>query len=85
MNIDSENRSRLEGNDVRYYPACCCWPGTRTPFGLAVFGGILTLIGALWLMAELGLLPSVMNISLWPVVLIMIGISYLINSFSRRE
>ena len=85
MNTDFDKRSRFEGNDVRYYPFCCFLPGIRTPFGLSVFGGIIVLIGGFWLLTTLELLPSLVQDALGPIVVILIGIAYLINSLSLRE
>jgi len=85
MSKDFENRNRLEGEDVRYYPVCWCWPGSRTPFGLSVFGSILVVVGVFWLLSRLDMLPRLFEDSLGPIVVILIGIAYLINSFSVRK
>ena len=85
MNTESEKRSRLEGNDARYYPVCCFLPGIQTQFGLSVFGGIIVLVGGFWLLTTLDLLPRLVQDSLGPIVVILIGIAYLINSLLIRE
>jgi len=85
MNTDTERRSRLEGNDVRYYPACFCWPGSQTRFGFSVFGGLLVFVGGFWLLSTLQLLPRLVQDSLGPIVVILIGIAYLINTVLVRE
>ena len=85
MSTDFENRNRFEGDDVRYYPVCGCWPVSRTPFGVSIFGSILVVVGGFWLLTRLELLPRLVEESLGPIVVILIGIAYLINSFSLKR
>ncbi len=71
-----ETAENQEHREYVYYPACFCGilPGT---FGITFFGSILVLIGGVWLLDSLNILPVVLGNAIWPLALITIGLGYL--------
>lgn len=50
-----------------YVPVCCCWPANT--FGGYLWGSLLVLLGSVWLLSNLNLLPQPLLEVLWPLVL----------------
>ena len=57
-----------------YVPVCCCWP-TNT-FGGYLWGSLLVLLGSVWLLNNLNLLPQPLFEVFWPLGLIGVGLAY---------
>ena len=85
MTIDTERNERSSSIDDRYYPTCWCWIGRPTPYWVMVFGGILVVIGGIWLLTTLEIMPRILENALGPVILILIGLAYLVNGFVLRR
>lgn len=85
MPHETEKDERTLFIDEHYYPVCWCWMGQPTPFWVTVFGGILVVIGGIWLLTTLELLPKLYENALGPVIGILVGLAYLVNSIVRRK
>jgi len=85
MTTEFGKRNQLEDGELRVYPVCWYWPESRTPYGISVWGGVLVVVGGIWLLSTLELLPRLVQDSLGPIVVILIGIAYLINTVLHRE
>ena len=71
--------------EERWSPICWCWPGRPTPYWAAAFGGILVVVGGIWLLTTLQLLPKLIENALGPMILILIGLASLVNSVVMRR
>ncbi len=59
------------------YPLCWCGLGPVGPTGTIFFGAILSVIGGVWFLFNLGVItPSMLDL-LWPLGLTGVGLSYL--------
>ena len=85
MTTEAERDERTPSMDERYYPTCWCWIGQPTPYWVVVFGGILTIIGGIWLLTNLGILPRLLENALGPGIVILIGLAYLVNGLALRK
>lgn len=54
-----------------------CWCGPTTTIGASLFGSVLLFIGGVLLLDNLDLVPAQLVDSLWPIVIIVIGLAYL--------
>ena len=55
-----------------------CWGGTRFPT-LAV---LLLVVGVIWLLSDLGVIT--ISIPWWPVILIILAIGWIVNSYTKK-
>ena len=73
------------GEDSYYIPWCWPWFGRPSPVTLAVIGGITAILGTVWLLIEVEILPQIWEKAIGPAAVILIGVAYLLNSLSLRD
>lgn len=71
-----------KGNRIVYYPACCWGRGS---FGAYLCGFLLVLVGGLWLLHSLDLIPPGWNGLIGPPLLIVFGIACLIGTGRQSQ
>jgi len=75
-----ENQKRTEKEKVVYF--ACCPTGS---FGAYFWGIVLVLIGGLWLLGNLNIIPAGWGSAIWPFVLIGLGLTCLISTGSLNR
>ena len=52
---------------------------------VVVFGALIVIYGALWLLVSLGVIPAIVTAVFPPIVLIIIGIFIIYTAFDRKN